>query len=96
MKQIAYGKTLFLNKQDHVIHLNKLAFDKLLIQDLIFRHPKCLPISDFDESYNPVKPVCKELNITVGPLDILMVSPNGKLTFIETKLWRNPEARRLW
>lgn len=35
-----------------------------------------------------------ELNTPVGPLDILMITPNGKLVIIETKLWRNPEARR--
>lgn len=96
MKQIAYGKPLFLNDQNQVIPLNKQeAFDELSVQDLIFRHPECLPISDIDESYNTVIPVCKELNTTLGPLDILMVSPNGELTIVETKLWRNPEARRV-
>ena len=35
-----------------------------------------------------------DLNTPVGLLDILMVTPNGKLVIIETKLWRNPEARR--
>ncbi|GAA0892742.1 hypothetical protein GCM10009122_24210 [Fulvivirga kasyanovii] len=95
MKQTAYGKPLFLNDTDQVTHLNKIeVLDELSIQYLIFKNPECLPISDIDESYNPVIPVCTELNTTVGPLDILMVSPNGELTIIETKLWRNPEARR--
>ncbi len=35
-----------------------------------------------------------ELNTNAGPLDILMASPNGELCIIETKLWKNPEARR--
>lgn len=95
MKQSAYGKPLFLNDSEQVIHLTKIeVLDELSIQKLIFENSECLPISDIDESYNPVIPVCKELNTTVGPLDILMVSPNGELTIIETKLWRNPEARR--
>lgn len=96
MKQTAYGKPLFLNNQNQVTPLNKVeTFDEFSIQDLIFKYPDCLPISDIDESFNPVIPICKELNTTVGPLDILMVSPNGELTIIETKLWRNPEARRI-
>ncbi|SNS80426.1 protein of unknown function [Ekhidna lutea] len=95
MKQTAYGKPLFLNSNNEVTHLTKVeADDELAVQELIFKNPDCLPISDIDESYNPVVPVCMELNTTVGPLDILMVSPNGELTIVETKLWRNPEARR--
>lgn len=95
MKQTAYGKPIFLNTKNEVSLLTKVdAEDELAIQELIFNYPQCLPISDIDESYNPVVPVCMELNTTVGPLDILMVSPNGELTIVETKLWRNPEARR--
>lgn len=95
MKQTAYGKPLFLNSNNQATPLNKVeADDELAVQELIFNNPDCLPISDIDESYNPVTPVCMELNTTVGPLDILMISPNGELTIVETKLWRNPEARR--
>ncbi|MEX2411312.1 MAG: hypothetical protein WD607_08090 [Candidatus Paceibacterota bacterium] len=96
MKKTAYGKPFFFNENGQVSTLTKIeALDEISIQDLIFQYPECLPISDIDESYNPIIPVCKELNTTVGPLDILMVSPNGELTIIETKLWRNPEARRV-
>ena len=70
------------------------TIDERSLQNLIFKHAECLPVSNIDESYNPVIPVCTELNTTVGPLDILMISPNGELTIVETKLWRNPEARR--
>lgn len=95
MKQTAYGKPLIISNDQNVLHLSKSdAMDELTIQNLIFEYPETLPISDIDESYNPVLPVCKELNTTVGPVDILMISPNGELTLIETKLWRNPEARR--
>lgn len=95
MKKTAYGKPILLNEDEQVILLNRVnSLDELSIQNLIYRNPECLPISDIDESYNPVIPVCKELNTTVGPLDILFVSPNGELTIVETKLWRNPEARR--
>ena len=95
MKQTAYGKPLLLNQQESVIPLNQVeAMDEATLQQLVFNHPECLPISDIDEAYNPVISVCMELNTPVGPLDILMVSPNGGITIVETKLWRNPEARR--
>jgi len=43
-------------------------------------------------------PLCRELPLRFGTssvfLDLLGVSPTGKLVLIECKLWRNPEARR--
>ena len=39
-------------------------------------------------------PVCLELPLRVGPVDNLMVTPEGNVVIVEVKLWRNPEARR--
>jgi len=49
-----------------------------------------LPIKEFDESFFPLTSIGREIN----NIDNLFLSPNGKLTLVETKLWRNPEARR--
>src|SRR5690554_5194212 len=35
-----------------------------------------------------------EMNTAAGPIDIIYVTPQGKLVIVEAKLWRNPEARR--
>jgi hypothetical protein len=95
MKHSAYGTPLLIKKDNTVTTINKVnEFDELTIQKIIFNHPSCLPISDIDEAYNPVIPVCMELNLGGKYMDAFMVSPNGELTIIETKLWRNPEARR--
>lgn len=95
MKKTAYGKPILINNEKKKVLLNKTeAFDEETIQNMIFNYPDCLPISEIDESFNPVIPICTELNTPVGPLDILMISPNGELIVIETKLWRNPESRR--
>jgi hypothetical protein len=40
-------------------------------------------------------PVARELPTRVGPVDLLYINAQGFLTLVETKLWRNPEARRL-
>lgn len=39
-------------------------------------------------------PVCRELSTPVGGIDVLYVTPQGRLAVVEAKLWRNPEARR--
>ena len=96
MKKIAYGKPFLIGINNNGVALNKIEnIDELSIQNFVFNTPECLPISDINESFNPALPVCKELNTPVGPLDILMATPNGDLIIIETKLWRNPEARRI-
>ena len=39
-------------------------------------------------------PVCMELPLSVGPVDNLLVTPEGNVVMVEVKLWSNPEARR--
>jgi hypothetical protein len=94
MKKTAYGNPILL-KENQTELINKVEFkDELSIQNLVFDYPKCIPVSDIDEAYNPIISVCKELNTPVGPLDIFMITPNGDIAIVETKLWRNPESRR--
>jgi len=94
MKKTAYGTPILLTEKK-AKPINRIEFkDELSIQNLVFDFPSCIPVSDIDEAYNPLIPVCKELNTPVGPLDIFMITPNGDISIIETKLWRNPESRR--
>lgn len=94
MKKSAHGKPVII-VGDETNLLEKVSpFSEKQIQDLVFENPLCLPISDIDESYNPVLPVCKELRTGAGDIDILMVTPNGDLLIVETKLWKNPGSRR--
>jgi len=94
MKISAHGDPIsILNGESKTLSKSN-EFSELEIQELIFEHPDCLPISDIDESYNPLVPVCMELSTLAGPLDIFMITPNGDIAIIETKLWRNPESRR--
>jgi len=94
VKKSAHGNPILI-KNNSVNILNRVnPFVEKDLQDIIFDHPECVPISDLDESYNPLIPVCKELSTNAGPLDIFMITPNGDLGVIETKLWANPESRR--
>lgn len=64
------------------------------IQDLIQRHPECLPIEEIDPIFaNPVA-LCKELNTPAGAIDNFLITASGLPVLVECKLWRNPEGRR--
>lgn len=65
-----------------------------LIQGLVFNHPAVLPIEELDPLFAPAIPIAREIGTEVGLIDALFVSPDGGVTIVEAKLWRNPQARR--
>lgn len=64
------------------------------LQESLFRHPESLPVREIDPHIGPLIPVCMEIETGAGPADILYLTPSGQVVLVETKLWRNPEARR--
>lgn len=69
------------------------------LQDLVLAHPEVLPLRRIDTGFGDLIPICAELELRLasgrrGFLDALLVTPDGDLVIVETKLWRNPEARR--
>jgi hypothetical protein len=64
------------------------------LRDLIRDHPQLLPVRRIDPSYQHVATLCTELQTAAGPIDVALISPDGRLVLVETKLWRNPQARR--
>lgn len=85
-----------------IIHANKKAerlrrldlADKFIgeeyLQDAISRNPQLLPVEEIDPSYAPLLSLGREID----GIDNLFISPLGRITLVETKLWRNPEAVR--
>lgn len=69
-------------------------YDEGWLQKLLFEHPQLLPIADIEPWFDMPLPVARELPTNAGPLDLLYVNARGYLTLVETKLWRNPQARR--
>jgi hypothetical protein len=69
-------------------------YDEAFIQNLLFAHPDTLPISEIDNAFAPLIPICTELRSPAGSIDALYVNEKGMITLAEFKLWRNPEARR--
>lgn len=69
-------------------------FDEDRLQALLFEHPELLPAAEFEPVFTDLIPVTRELPTAAGPVDLVYVTPDGFIVLVETKLWRNPEARR--
>jgi len=82
------------SKHAERLRFNDKSYNEDWLQDLLFKHPDLLPAGEFDPVYRTLLPVTRELPTNAGPIDLLYVTPEGFLVLVETKLWRNPEARR--
>lgn len=80
----------FLNR----IALDERAFNEGWIQKLIHDNPNILPVNEIETGFSPLIPIGREVSTNAGNIDNLFISPEGYVTIVETKLWRNPEARR--
>jgi hypothetical protein len=76
------------------VALDERGYTEDQLQSLLFDHPALLPAGDIEPVFNELIPICRELPTPAGPLDLLYATPQGDLCLVETKLWRNPEARR--
>ncbi len=76
------------------VPFDERTFDELALQDLLFAHPALIPVGDIEPLFAGLRPLARELPVGGGFLDLIFMNGEGDLTFVETKLWRNPEARR--
>lgn len=94
-----YATPFFINGQGKTEHLERVTFgsgyNESWLQQLLFDNPRSLPLQEIDPAYQQLCPLCREMNTGSGPVDIVYVTPQGRLVIIETKLWKNPEARRV-
>jgi hypothetical protein len=70
------------------------GFNERWIQKLISWYPSVLPINQIEPALTPAVSICMELPLASGFVDNLYATPDGDLIVGETKLFRNPEARR--
>lgn len=87
-----------IDADSHAQPLFRLAFNEGFseqwLQEQLFKNPNSLPFGEINPGYRDVVPLCMEMGTGAGPIDIVYVTPQGKVVIVETKLWRNPEARR--
>ena len=70
------------------------GYDERWLQKLVSRYPSLLPIEQIEPALTPAIPVCMELPLRSGYVDNVYATPDGDLIIGETKLFRDPEARR--
>jgi hypothetical protein len=64
------------------------------LQELIHQHPDCIPMDQIEPGLSRLVPIRMEVGIPAGYIDNLLMTPDGDIVIVETKLWKNPEARR--
>lgn len=94
-----YSTPFIINENNETEFLQRVpfgdgGFSESWLQHRLFENPQSLPFGEIDPAYKAVCPLCMELNTGAGPIDIVYITPQGRLVLVETKLWRNPEARR--
>ena len=76
------------------------SYDEAWLQALLDTHPEVLPIEQIEPGFGTLVPLCRELPLDFGGgksgalRQFLRDDGSGGLVLVETKLWRNPEARR--
>lgn len=93
------GKPILLDKDLQEFELVRIPLTEKKIQEkwlqsLIDTNPQILPVNEIESFYSPLISIGREIETKVGPIDNLFISPDGYITLVETKLWRNPQARR--
>lgn len=73
---------------------SKESFPEASLQEWIDRWPELLPIKEFYPNVESVCSLGREIQVGNGAIDNLILTDDGHLIVVETKLWRNPDAVR--
>ena len=94
MTENATGTPLLVSPDAVTKLVRRTDLPERWLQEQIHRHPSCLPMDQIEPGIGRLIPVCMELPLSVGPVDNLLLTPEGNVVMVEVKLWSNPEARR--
>jgi hypothetical protein len=93
-----FSTPILFDEQGGITALERVRLDGGIsenwLQTRLFEYPNSLPLGEIDPGYQRIAVLCMEMSTPAGAVDIVYVTPEGRLVIIETKLWRNPEARR--
>lgn len=95
-----YGNPVILDSEGHHpellqrINLGAGTHSEDWLQKLIFERTELLPIHDIEPGFGELVSVAREAPCGHGFIDNLYVTPVGDIVLVETKLWRNVQARR--
>lgn len=75
--------------------LDKVKFtEESKLQDYLEKYPSLIPLSEVVEGASDLLCIGREVSAGPGAVDLLFIDKGGLLTIVETKLAKNPEARR--
>jgi hypothetical protein len=69
-------------------------FDESFLQKLLADHPELLPVQELRDDAGSLLCIGREVSVSGGTIDNLYLTTAGYPVIVETKLWRNPQARR--
>jgi hypothetical protein len=72
----------------------KKAYDEEWLRGQLLKYPDILPVAEIEAIFQPLIPIGCEVITEAGNIDALFISHRGYLVLVETKLWRNREAKR--
>ena len=73
---------------------DRKLFNEQWFQDLLYKFPSLLPAAEIEPAFDSLKAIAKELPVAGKFADLLLINPAGYIALVETKLIRNPEAKR--
>ncbi len=76
------------------IPFSERTFSESWLQEIIQNNSSLLPIEEIEPSFSDSVSLAREIKTKVGFIDNLLINSDGYITIIETKLWRNVQARR--
>ena len=98
MENDQYASPVLIRKNETIIlqrvPLMEKVFNEDWLQNLLYENHTILPFSDLEPTFDGSIPIVRELGTGAGPVDLIYMNSKGYITLVETKLWRNPEARR--
>ena len=92
-KSSGTGECLLERTSELIRGGDKLITDEDSLQILLDNYPTLLPVSDFWHDSKLVS-LGREIRVATGSIDNLYLTEYGKLVLVETKLYRNSQARR--
>lgn len=72
------------------VRLKDREFSEAYLQEILHARPELLPVDELDAAFGPLVSLGREID----NVDNLFIAPSGRITIVETKLWRNPQATR--
>jgi len=87
-------KILLINGESIKV-IDKVKFtEEGKLQDYLEEYPSLIPLADIVEGASDLLCIGREVSAGPGAIDLLFIDKEGLLTVVETKLAKNPEARR--